>query len=80
MVISVGNMAVAPGIFLQIFLVIVLCGKEVPDLFQFHSKGAPCLFLLRIVDRTYLLQLLTVRMLGSCAILDSPVIPLSADR
>ena len=34
-------MAVAPGIFLQIFLVVVLCGKEVPDLFQFYHDTKP---------------------------------------
>ena len=72
-------MAVSSGIFLQIFLVILLCREEVPDLFQFYSKRFPCHFLLRIVDRAYLPQLVTVRILDAGPILNSPVISLSVN-
>ena len=80
MIIPVGNMAVPSGILLKVFLMVLLGREEVPDLFQFYGKWFSRLILLCIVDRADLLQLLTVRLIDSGAILYTPIIPLPVHR
>ena len=80
MIISVRDVAVTGGILFQVFLMVLLGREEVPDLFQFYGKGFSRLILLCIVDRADLLQLLTVRIIDSGAILYTPIIPLPVHR
>ena len=70
-------MAVPTGIFIQIFLMILLCGVEVPERFQLYSQFCAGVLFLLTIDSLNGRQLTFICIIDAGPVLDASVISLN---